>query len=133
MTPELRHFVKLGDLDSLEALARSGIEELDMMIHFEEIFHALDKRTKIDRLKVLEWGRRYVAWAHDSPKRDDGLPILGTGWAKRMMKIAVAEKKPDLALLAVNAVLASHAPLEKERKWWQHERYVLADQKTKEL
>ena len=121
LIPEARHLVKIADLDSLESLVRTSEYSVDIAGDFEWIFGALDKRVNIDRQKVLEWGQRYIAWANEFSDRD-GFPILGTEWARRMLDLARAAGRPDLAKLTTDTILASYAPLEKEQRWWLHQR-----------
>jgi len=122
--PEERHLVKIADLDDLERIARAGEDNICISDNFERIFAALDKRAKIDRQKVLEWGQRYLAWI-DEHYELEVLPILGTSWAIRMLEIPLPLERKDLALLVSATILDSYAPLKKERRWWQHQFYVL--------
>ena len=97
---------------------------MDIASNFEAIFKVLDERQQIGPPKVLDWGQRYITWARSFHGRD-GLPILGNRWAHRMVELAVTADRSDLALSAVETVLASYAPLEKERRVWEKNRYIL--------
>ena len=124
LTPEARHFVKVADLDWLEQFVRQGTDLVDIASDFEAVFAGLDKRQQVKAQKVLDWGQRYIAWAKGFHDRD-GLPVLGTSWAHRMVELAVTADRSDLALSAVETILASYAPLEKERRVWEKNRYIL--------
>ena len=126
LTPEARHLVKVADLDALEHLARQASDKIDVSAAYEDIFDALDQRAKLPPETVLDWGARYLAWARSVPDRD-GLPFFGTtDWARRLLERAVAAERRELALAVAEAVLASYLPLERERPWWQKQRYWLA-------
>ena len=125
LTEEALHLVKITDLDSLEQLARQAADEIDAYAIYEEVFEALDRRIKLPPRVVLSWGERFIAWAWSFPGRD-GLPFFGTtSWARRLMERAEKAGQRDLALAAVEAMLASYAPSERERPWWQKQRYRL--------
>lgn len=123
LSPEARHLVKIADLDGLEAIARGSDDRAFVSGDFEEIFEALDRRTQIDEQTVLAWGERYIAWARATER--EGIIIIGTAWARRVVEIALPLQRRELALAAIQVVLDSYAPLEKERRWWQKQRYEL--------
>jgi hypothetical protein len=125
LTPEARHLVKLGNLDGLESIALRAGEDLEIAGTFEEIFEALDDRSQLSSDTVLAWGLRYLTWARSFADRD-GYPILGTEWARRALELANSAGKMDLAFNIADTVVASYAPLERERPWWMKQRFQLA-------
>ena len=126
LTDEALRLVKMPNLDGLEELARQTVGETETSLFYEEVFTALDRRIKLPPRVALAWGERFIAWAWGFPERD-GLPFFGTtSWARRLMERAEAAGQRDLALAAVDAMLASHVPSERERPWWQKQRHRLA-------
>ena len=126
LTDEVLRLVKMPNLDALEQLAREMVGETDTSLFYEEVFAALDRRFKLPPRTVLAWGERFIAWAWSFPERD-GLPLFGTtSWARRLMERAEAAGRQDLACSAVEVMLASHVPSERERPWWQKQRHRLA-------
>ena len=126
LTPEARHLVKVADLDALEHLARQAGDEIDISATYEDVFTALDRRTKVPSETARDWGARYIAWARSVPDRDSLRFFDTTAWARRLLERAVAAGRREFALSVAEAVLASHLPLERERPWWQKQRYQLA-------
>jgi hypothetical protein len=124
LTPEARHLIKIADLNALEQFARQASDQIEIASIFEDVFVALDQRTQLAPEIALDWGERYITWAKSFPDRD-GLPFLGTAWARRLIERATAADRRDLALEVAEAMLDSYAPLEKERPWWQKQRYYL--------
>jgi hypothetical protein len=126
LTTEARHHVRIADLDALEQLALQAGDEIDISAAYEDALEALEQRSNLPPEVVLDWGARYLAWARSVPGRD-GLPFFGTtDWARRLLQRAVAAGRRELALSVAEAVLASYLPLERERPWWQKQRYHLA-------
>ncbi len=126
LSPEARHLVKIADLDGLEQIARSANDEGSIAGVFEDVFAALDARPSTDPETLLEWGRRYIAWAQDFTERD-GYPIHRTDWAKRMFDLASEVGDSKLALRVTGIVLGSYAALDKEQRWWMKQQYNLAN------
>ena len=118
---DFHHYVKVGDLDSLETFVRDEEERIEVCANFELVFASLDKRTSIDDQVVLQWGERYIRWSATAA----GHLLLGTAWATRMLELSEALGRLETAKSAVEAVLFSDAPLERERIWWQKQRYRL--------
>ena len=126
LTDEALRLAKMPDLDGLEQMARQTSGETDTSLFYEEVFAALDRQVKLPPRTVLSWGERFIAWAWSFPERD-GLPFFGTAsWARRLMERAEKAGKRDLALSAVEAMLASQVPSERERPWWQKQSQRLA-------
>ncbi|MHA3773918.1 hypothetical protein ACXR0O_20495 [Verrucomicrobiota bacterium sgz303538] len=125
LSPEERYLAKRSELDSLEQIAQKSADEVDVAGAYERIFDALDQRPDTSTETVLDWGQRYMKWAC-SYSENDGLPFLGTEWAKRLYERSISAKRPDIALRVADAVLRSYAPLEKERNWWMKQHYTLS-------
>lgn len=124
LSPEERHLAKVGDLDGLEKIALASDDQIEVAMSYERIFEALDSQPKADIARIMDWGRRYLVWANRFTDRD-GLPILGTNWAKRMFEIATAMNDRDVAIKVSQTILWSYAPREKEQRWWMQQHYHL--------
>ena len=124
LSPEERHLAKVGDLDALEQIALNSGDEIAVADSYERIFEALHHRTSTSVDTVLDWGQRYIVWAERFTERD-GLPFLGTEWAKLLIEDSMTAKRPDIARSVADAILRSYAPLDRERRWWQKQLYLL--------
>ncbi len=129
LSPEERHLAKVGDLDALERIALNAGEEFSIAGDYERIFEALDNRPATNPEIILDWGQRYIAWAASFTERD-GYPIMTADWAKRLFDHAMFLRRPDIARRVADAILRSYAPLEKERRWWQKQRYALTQNES---
>ena len=125
LSPDFRHYVKIADLDTLESMARQEDDSFEVAHSYEVIFDALDRRKSIDDKVTSAWGERYIAWTTSFVERD-GFPMYNTAWARRMLEIALLQGAVELAKTTIDVVLQSYAPDEKERIWWQKQRYRLA-------